>query len=210
LVARSNPNSAKSPSTSGILFSSQIDREALRALRNWPTEQDAHSILEAVVLNVGISQQLFDVRTFSDNLSLLYQDSDTQVPRIWVCEVLLVFAIGRLLQARMDDASELPDTAFFREAMKYLPALSDLRRQNVLGIEVMGLAALYLQIVDRKDDAYIYSNTAQRLAIGHGMHRANTDRNLRRSEVVHRNRLWWSIYMQERFVGSTSVSLVLM
>lgn len=201
LVARSNPNSVKSPSASGVCFSSQVDTDVLRNLRNWPGQEEAHSLIEKVVLNVGISQHLFDVRTFSDNLSLLYQESNPQVPRLWVCEVLLVFAIGRLLQARMDDAAELPDTAFFREAMKYMPALTDLRRQDVLGIEVLGLAALYLQIVDRKDDAYIYSSTALRLAICHGMHRSNHDQNLKRSEVVHRNRLWWTIYMQERLAS---------
>jgi len=133
-----------------------MDRQALKALRGWPTEEEAHALLENVVLYVGISQQLFDVRSFSDNLSTLFQKSDTQISRLWVVEVLLVFAIGRLLQARPDDTLELPDTMFFREAVRQLPSLSELRRYGLLGIEVMGLSALYLQIVDRKDDAYIY------------------------------------------------------
>lgn len=215
-----------SSSASAIVPLPQVDT------RNWPSEEEAQSILETVVLNVGISQQLFDVRAFSDNLSLLYEDSnaDAHVPRLWIVQVLLVFAIGRLLHARADDNSDIsqpPGTAFFNEAMGQLPHLTELRRQGLLGIEVVGLGALYLQIVDRKEDAYIYvsttllltavnvdseiqASTALRLAIGRGMHRANSTQGLRRSEAVHGNRLWWTIYMQERFVKSALGGSLLM
>ena len=130
-----------------------------------PSEEEAHSILETFVLNVGISQQLFDIRAFSDNLSLLYEESTvhSRVPRIWIVEVLLVFAIGSLLQARPDDASDVPGTSFFEDAMRQLPTLSELRSLGVPGVEVMGLTALYLQIADRKDDAYIHVSVSPRL-----------------------------------------------
>ncbi|KAK1722606.1 uncharacterized protein BDZ83DRAFT_582762 [Colletotrichum acutatum] len=140
-------------------------------------------MLDIVIFNVGISQQLFDVRAFSDNLSVLYHDSSADV---------------RLLQGRDDEDGELPGTMYFREAIKRTPLLSDLRKHGTIGVEIMALTALYLQISDRKDDAYLHSNTALRLAISHGMHRSNSSQNPRRSENVHRNRLWWSIYMQER------------
>jgi proline utilization trans-activator len=101
--------------------------------------------------------------------------------------------------------------------MRQLPPLCEHRNKSVLDVEVMGLTELYLQIVDRKDDAYIYvsapfsfrnmwrlllscyiqMNTALRLAITHGMHRANATQNLQRPEIVHRTRLWWKIYIQE-------------
>ncbi|KAK1625535.1 hypothetical protein BDP81DRAFT_328235 [Colletotrichum phormii] len=140
-------------------------------------------MLDIVVFNVGISQQLFDVRAFSDNLSILYQESTADM---------------RLLQGQDDEDGGLPGTMFFREAVKRTPLLSDMRKHGIIEVEIMALTALYLQITDQKDDAYLHSNTALRLAISHGMHRANTSQNLRRSDSVHRNRLWWSIYMQER------------
>ncbi|QGI78745.1 hypothetical protein CEK25_005474 [Fusarium fujikuroi] len=166
----------------------------------WPTEDDAHSMLNIVVLNVGISQQLFDVRTFSDNLFSLFNDSaaDTGVTELWYAECLLVFAIGRLLQAKWDDMSKPPGDEFFHEALKRMPDLSSLRKQGVLGIELMGLSALYLQIADRKEDAYLYASSALRLSLGLSLHKSGSYRSQRRSEAVHRNRLWWSIYMQER------------
>ncbi|KAL0936057.1 fungal specific transcription factor domain-containing protein [Colletotrichum truncatum] len=202
LVSRSNPGSAASPATNTAVSPlPRIDRRGLlEAIGPWPTEEEAHAMLDIVVFNVGISQQLFDVRAFSDNLSILYQDSAAEVrlSEIWIVEALLVFSVGRLLQSRDDENGDLPGTSFFREAVKRTPLLSELRKHGIIGVEVMALTALYLQIVDRKDDAYIHSNTALRLAISHGMHRGKSSLNIRRSENVHRNRLWWSIYMQER------------
>ncbi|QKD58982.2 uncharacterized protein FOBCDRAFT_322471 [Fusarium oxysporum Fo47] len=169
-------------------------------IKYWPTEEDAYSLLNIVVLNVGISQHLFDVRTFSDNLFSLFNDDavDTGVTELWYAECLLVFAIGRLLQAKWDDMSKPPGDEFFQEALKRMPDLSSLRKQGVLGIELMGLSALYLQIADRKEDAYLYASTALRLSLGLSLHKSGSYRSHRRSEAVHRNRLWWSIYMQER------------
>ncbi|RBA10554.1 hypothetical protein FPRO05_05143 [Fusarium proliferatum] len=175
-------------------------RLGIDKIKYWPTEDDAHSMLNIVVLNVGISQQLFDVRTFSDNLFSLFNDSaaDTGVTELWYAECLLVFAIGRLLQAKWDDMSKPPGDEFFHEALKRMPDLSSLRKQGVLGIELMGLSALYLQIADRKEDAYLYASSALRLSLGLSLHKSGSYRSQRRSEAVHRNRLWWSIYMQER------------
>ncbi|OHW93436.1 fungal specific transcription factor domain-containing protein [Colletotrichum incanum] len=200
LVSRSNPGSTVSPSASAVTPVPHIDRRGLEAFGPWPTEEEAHAMLDVVIFNVGISQQLFDVRAFSDNLSVLYYESnaDVRLSEIWIVEALLVFAVGRLLQGMDDENGDLPGTTYFREAVKRTPLLSDLRKHGIIGVEVMALTALYLQITDRKDDAYLHSNTALRLAISHGMHRVNSNQNLRRSENVHRNRLWWSIYMQER------------
>ncbi|CVK99004.1 related to positive activator of transcription [Fusarium proliferatum] len=202
LIERSRPNpgpvSARPADTTPRSFCQS--RLGIDKIKYWPTEDDAHSMLNIVVLNVGISQQLFDVRTFSDNLFSLFNDSaaDTGVTELWYAECLLVFAIGRLLQAKWDDMSKPPGDEFFHEALKRMPDLSSLRKQGVLGIELMGLSALYLQIADRKEDAYLYASSALRLSLGLSLHKSGSYRSQRRSEAVHRNRLWWSIYMQER------------
>ncbi|CCT65405.1 related to positive activator of transcription [Fusarium fujikuroi IMI 58289] len=202
LIERSRPNpgpvSARPADTTPRSICQS--RLGIDKIKYWPTEDDAHSMLNIVVLNVGISQQLFDVRTFSDNLFSLFNDSaaDTGVTELWYAECLLVFAIGRLLQAKWDDMSKPPGDEFFHEALKRMPDLSSLRKQGVLGIELMGLSALYLQIADRKEDAYLYASSALRLSLGLSLHKSGSYRSQRRSEAVHRNRLWWSIYMQER------------
>lgn len=172
LVSRSNPGSAASPSTNtGVTPLPHIDRRGLlEAIGPWPTEEEAHAMLDTVVFNVGISQQLFDVRAFSDNLAVLYQETSANVrlTEIWIVEALLVFAVGRLLQSRDDENGDLPGTRFFQEAVKRTPLLSDLRKHGIVGVEVMALTALYLQISDRKDDAYLHVSCRNI-----GLHRSN-------------------------------------
>lgn len=157
-------------------------------------------MLEVVVHHVGISQQMFDAREFSNKLSLIYQESahvDTiNFTELWMIEMLLVFAIGRMLLAKPDDNGDLPGTAFFDEARRRMPDMANLSRQGALGAEAVGLAGMYLQIADRKEDAYLYASMALRLAISRGLHRSSASRY--RSANVYRNRLWWSLYMQER------------
>ncbi|KIL92352.1 hypothetical protein FAVG1_04762 [Fusarium avenaceum] len=179
LAERSRPNLHSTSSqpynaTLGLSRHSQLGSDKIK---HWPTEEDAYSMLSIVVLNVGISQHLFDARAFSDNLSLLFDNdtADDKVPELWYAECLLVFAIGRLLQAKWDNRSQLPGDDFFQEAIKRLPDMSD-----------------------RKEDAYLYASTALRLSLSLSLHKSASHQKSKRSEAVHRNRLWWSIYMQER------------
>jgi proline utilization trans-activator len=130
----------------------------LQALPDWPSLIESRELLDLVVLNVGISQQLFDVRLFSDMLSRLYQGPTADEPpsRLWLVEALLVMAVGRLLQAKPAlPGEDNPGASLFREATKCLPGVSVLKSHGILGIEVVALSAQYLQIVDRKDEAYV-------------------------------------------------------
>lgn len=138
--------------------SPHLDRELIANVRGWPSEEEANQLLELVVLNVGISQHLFDIRSFSDSLSRLYRDTGNETPirGLWFVQVLFVLAIGKLLRAGTVEDSEVPGVAFFNEAMKHMPAMSDMKKHSILGIEVVGLAALFLQVADRKDEAYLY------------------------------------------------------
>ncbi|OAL43404.1 hypothetical protein IQ07DRAFT_524339 [Pyrenochaeta sp. DS3sAY3a] len=158
----------------------------------WPREEEVDDLIELVVLNVGISQQLFDPRAVLDKVDLLHK-ACTQLPQLWIAELCLVFAVGRLLQAREDVDGELPGTALFKEAARRTPVLTELRVHGVLGIEVKALTALYLQITDRKEDAYLQSSAALRLAIINGFHRYDPTHGRYGSEKVRRNRLWWSL-----------------
>ncbi|EEU45583.1 uncharacterized protein NECHADRAFT_80631 [Fusarium vanettenii 77-13-4] len=200
LLARSTAGSEKSPAASMAVASPHLDRELIANVRGWPSEEEANQLLELVVLNVGISQHLFDIRSFSDSLSRLYRDTGNETPirGLWFVQVLFVLAIGKLLRAGTVEDSEVPGVAFFNEAMKHMPAMSDMKKHSILGIEVVGLAALFLQVADRKDEAYLYASMALRLAISHGMHKSTGNGNFSRSEAVHRSRLWWTLYMQER------------
>ncbi|EXF84023.1 hypothetical protein CFIO01_04883 [Colletotrichum fioriniae PJ7] len=70
LISRSNPGSTASPrsTVNAATPLPHIDRRALEIAigSQWPTEEEAHAMLDIVIFNVGISQQLFDCRCAVD------------------------------------------------------------------------------------------------------------------------------------------------
>lgn len=172
----------------------------------WPDEDEAHALLHTVSSSIGSVQHLIDPRAFSDNLSSFYdrdQDADPIISLQHV-QMLMVFALGILLQGKLQGESSFPGAEYFLHAVSHLPSLCTLRKAGVLAIETMGLFAFFLQCSDRKDDAYIYAGVALRLSIMHGLCRGAEGNALKRSEKTHRNRLWWTIYMQERRLAAAT------
>lgn len=131
-------------------------RAVIDYLDDWPSLIESRELLDLVIMNVGISQQLFDERLLSDYLSLLYRGiNDRQITKSLTTQALLVMAVGRLLQAKTI-SDESPGHSLFQAAVRLLPGPGDLKQSGILGIENTALCALYLQIVDRKDEAYVY------------------------------------------------------
>ncbi|CAG9985013.1 unnamed protein product [Clonostachys byssicola] len=58
--------------------------------------------------------------------------------------------------------------------------------------------------MNRKEEAYIYTSIALRLAVTHGYHRPLEGTHILRSEKAHIGRLWWTIYMQERRLAAAT------
>ncbi|GKT41194.1 proline utilization trans-activator [Colletotrichum spaethianum] len=133
---------------------------------------------------IGYTQHHIDTREFSDRLAFFYSNlgdaSQSQTP--WYLEMLLVFAIGKLFSGSFDveEKSGLPGSGMFAYVQSKLPSLSELYGLGKLGIEIHALAAVYLQNANRKEEAYLYS------------------------EKVHLNRLWWTVYMQERRLAAAT------
>ncbi|CAH0047054.1 unnamed protein product [Clonostachys solani] len=170
----------------------------------WPSEETARSSLEIVLTSLGTVQHLVDPRAVSDHISIVYEQTPKQesVQSLWDIEVLLIIAIGELLQGKVSQHSVFPAIDCFHEAVRHIPGLPRLRRAGSIGVEIMGLAVFYLQCADCKDDAYVYAGLGLRLAISNGM--ARQDGSKRNSEAVHKNRLWWTIYMQERRLAAAT------
>ncbi|CAN9200652.1 unnamed protein product [Alternaria alternata] len=172
----------------------------------WPSEEQAHDLLNTVLASIGSLQHLIDPRSFSDKLCSFYEDDSnrTGIDDLCYIEILMVFALGELLQGKMEEGSTFPGATYFLEAVSCLPSLCDLRKSGTLAIEIMGLFAFFLQCSDRKDDAYVYAGVALRLAMSNGLSRDDATVQMKRSEKTHRNRLWWTIYMQERRLAAAT------
>ncbi|KAJ4196137.1 hypothetical protein NW767_009597 [Fusarium falciforme] len=175
-------------------------RASTQAIPQLPSEEEAFRLLETVGFYIGQTQCHYDLRGLTDRIGWLYENmDDPQIHELWYMQVLLVLAIGQIFRAgNGEEGEDLPGTAFFEFAETHLPTASAQYRLGRLAVEVNALMAMYLQMANRKEEAYLYINTALRLAILHGYHQKDSERNLLRSEKAQINRLWWTIYMQER------------
>lgn len=197
-----------------------LKRQSRSGELKWPSLSEAHALLDTVLRSVGKLQHLFEPRALSDRLSMTYAQppSPTHAKDMWYIELLMVFALGELLQGRLRSGVIFPGADFYLEAEKHLPEFSSLRENGIQAVEVIGMMTFFLQCADCRDDAYVYVSLARyssilsirlmdlsqagialRLAIANGLARERGSRNIMRSEKSHRVRLWWTIYMQERY-----------
>lgn len=128
----------------------------------WPTEEQAHELVHTVISSIGDIQHLFDPRAFSDRLDTFYDhnESATAHDGVSTAEILMVLAIGKLIQGTMSEPEPFPGFSLFEEALNYLSNMCYVHAAGAQGVEVMGLMAFYLQCADRKEDAYIYVCTS--------------------------------------------------
>ena len=128
------------------------------SIPNLPSEEEAYGLLDGVLFYFGETQHLFDARDASDQLAIIYEDpqESLQSPSIGFLQALLVFALGRLLRGESDVLNAPPGFALFNYALDLLPCPSELRAHGVAGIEILAIITVYLQNIDRKDDAASY------------------------------------------------------
>ncbi|TIC99993.1 putative transcriptional regulatory protein C3C7.04 [Colletotrichum higginsianum] len=179
-----------------------------------PSEEEARRLFDSMTFFIGYTQHHVDTREFSDRLAFFYANlgdaaqAQTQTQTPWYLEMLLVFAIGKLFSGTFDGDERggrgLPGSSLFAYVQAKLPSLSELYGLGRLGIEMHALAAVYLQNANRKEEAYLYISSALRLATTHGYHRKTATHHLLQSEKVHLNRLWWTVYMQERRLAAAT------
>lgn len=144
-------------SSSGSLFPQ--DRTPLRLRQSQdlrlPSIEEAYQLLNTVLLYLCGTQHYFDERRLSDQIMILYRNNfdDDQRTNIWFLQILLVFAIGKLLRGDLDGTSDPPGFVLFNEVLNLLPGISEIRAHGVTGIEILALVAVYYQNIDCKDDA---------------------------------------------------------
>ncbi len=122
-----------------------------------------------------------------------------------VCLMLVVLAGASLFSHlnQMQDPSgsdairdEIPGREFYRLAQIIMPRAIAIG--SLASIQGCLVAGLYLQPSDERDTAYVYLGISLRMAIASHMHRkANTKLHSPRLVEI-RNRVFWTIYLNER------------
>ncbi|CAM1506198.1 Fc.00g058390.m01.CDS01 [Cosmosporella sp. VM-42] len=191
--------------------SKEVLRDApVRGLRgklpDLPSQEDAQKLVEMAMFFIGQTQQHLDARDFSDRLWLFFSNprNTSQLQTPWELEMMIVLAIGALFIPDPDEINYAAGARWFEYVQNNLPTLCELYKYGRLGVEIFALLAVYLQNDYRRDEAYLYISNALRLAISHKYHRASGTQHLMQSEKIHVNRLWWTIYMQERRLAAAT------
>lgn len=121
-------------------------------------------LLDEFVFFIGHTQNYVDPREAADRISLLYRNQRNGIDHnnLWTLEVLLLLAIARLLKGTFGSAEDreiYPGEDLFQFAYEHLPTLSQLLSGGKVAIEVLALVAVYLQNINRKEEAYVYVST---------------------------------------------------
>ncbi|KAK6225254.1 hypothetical protein QIS74_01301 [Colletotrichum tabaci] len=178
-----------------------------------PSEEVARSCLEAVAFHLGESQHYIDLRIFSDTLDTVYEGIQSApgaapLSSLQVVEVMLVLALGKQILKMELPGETFPGEGLFKGAISRLPPFSDMKRIGIPMVSILALAAIYFQNLDMPEDAHFYSSTALRIALINRMHRRASSTGLPRSQRLHLNRLWWTVYMQERRLAVSTGSTI--
>ncbi|KAI7765278.1 hypothetical protein LZL87_009807 [Fusarium oxysporum] len=172
-----------------------------------PSESEAYRLLDVVTMYIGQSQCHFDAREVSDNIELYFTDPEGQLPPTpWFFRMSIIFAVGKLLSDEDSASNGDADlgSGLFEFVHAHLPTPSEQYAQGRVAVETLTLLGVYLQAMNRKEEAYIYTSIALRLAVTHGYHRPLEGTRILRSEKAHIGRLWWTIYMQERRLAAAT------
>lgn len=131
-----------------------------------PTETEARRLVDAVNFNIGHIQSHYEPREFLDRMGIVYasQLDSAHTSTLWFLEMVLVLAVGKQFLGEFDEAgspTDLPGMKLFDFAHRNLPTLSEQFSQGRLGVEIVAFMAVYLQNLDRKEEAYLYVSTGK-------------------------------------------------
>ncbi|KAJ0162945.1 Malate synthase, glyoxysomal [Colletotrichum tanaceti] len=164
----------------------------------FPKEVESNRLLNLFNSYMGVTQHFLDQRTFTDNMTLLFQSQASRARQMdtpWFTLYLLVMAMGKLMEEDPREVRGPPGAFWFAEAMRRLPPLHSISEYGIVGLEILCLATTYLQWNDRKNDSYFFVGTTVRLALTLGCNLPFSEQKCLPSERAHRMRVWWTVYM---------------
>ncbi|OHW98298.1 fungal specific transcription factor domain-containing protein [Colletotrichum incanum] len=171
----------------------------------FPKEAESNRLLNLFNSYMGVTQHFLDQRTFTDNMTLLFQSQASRARQMdtpWFTLYLLVMAMGKLMEEDPREVRGPPGAFWFAEAMRRLPPLHSISEYGIVGLEILCLATTYLQWNDRKNDAYFFVGTTVRLALTLGCNLPFSEQKCLPSERAHRMRVWWTVYMLDQRISA--------
>ncbi|KAM5345814.1 hypothetical protein ACJ41O_011675 [Fusarium nematophilum] len=169
-----------------------------------PTQDFAVYLINSVKFHCGRLFNLFEEDPFMENFRL-FHERPLEHPRLaplWYVHYLLVLAFGKAFVVQSTKSRRPPGGELFVQAMKLMPDFTFFEADSVEQVQVLCCAALYLQCIDYRVEAWRFIGQALRIALEHGMHTEMQSQYLDDAHVQRSCTVWWTVYTLERMMAS--------
>ncbi|OQE37898.1 hypothetical protein PENCOP_c009G05682 [Penicillium coprophilum] len=169
----------------------------------WPGLVSAQLLVKTALGHIFPIFHLALRRDTLDMLHGVYHRGDFDNPSI-KCKYFALFAIAQVLSTRdLSNTSSVPGLAYFAKAWSLIQVVPE--RPSMIHIESLLLIAFFCQFLNRFHSAYVLIGNALRLGLSIGLnYNIPQSQDLHPVAREHRIRIWWTIYVLDRFWGSKS------
>ncbi|KAJ5713982.1 fungal-specific transcription factor domain-containing protein [Penicillium malachiteum] len=177
------------------------DEETLSSLNRadtpWPRFADAQLLVRTALGHINPGFHLVRTKEVLDGLRNVYEKGNFN-NSITKCKYFALFAVGKVYSIGQSSSSPsvVPGTEYFARASYLIQIIPE--RPSMAHIE-----SLLLLFLNRIHSSYLLTGNALRLSLALGLnYNVPRSHNLSPIEREHRVRIWWSIYILDRFWGS--------
>lgn len=190
----------------------------LSDLSDLPDKSHATYLYTTVTFHLQELALLIDDRKFSEFLNQFYENPQTvaQEQQTGLILYLLVMAFGKALLNHSRSQKGPPGHQYAARALALMPDFTKLHEDHLLAIEVLALAALYLQSIDLRIAAFQYVSVnctkrefsvlltiikigqALRFCYVEGLHRDALDGIVNPALSERCRAVWWIVYILDR------------
>ncbi|KAH7073066.1 proline utilization trans-activator [Paraphoma chrysanthemicola] len=196
------------------------DQPAINLTLKLPPYPYAIHLVNQFETYMGYEYHWYLRKAFRERLETTYNHPKSEVAkeRSWLCQLLVVFALGETYNSRLAPSIELgpsdssepappsmhsspppPGLGFFNEAVSlFKTPFEEVATEH---IEVLNLMAFYSYSLGRRKSAYAYSGLAIRFASILMLQMPDMRHIATEIECEHRKRLWWTTYQLDAMTG---------
>ncbi|KAK1831782.1 activator of stress genes 1 [Podospora conica] len=181
-----------------------------------PDKQTTDVLLESYFINTCGIIEVFDRKTFVDEVEASYRDP-LSASNHSLCLLFLVLALGLILATPTPGSRQeaiikkllagKPDRAelFFRSARSMCDDDSGFEDADFWSIQALSLMTMYMMVVSKRNRAYAYLGMAVRSAYALGLHREETmnDVIFTQLDMTIRRNLWKTLFILDRFLAAS-------
>lgn len=185
---------------------SSLRRPVSTTLPQLPPYDFAKRLFWVQYAYIGTIFSFIQPSEFEERLDFVYNhppDFSNQQACLTYCEILLIIAFGLMYSVNQwsgDDGP--PGFKYFKHALRFLPDIHE--EGSIFFVEVLCYVGYYMQNLNRRDAAFLYTGLALRMAISLGLHQEVSDPHLSESIRDRRRRAWWSAYSLDRLLSVKS------